>query len=134
MEDLPKFEVTNLQKYKFKMYSQKYHHWAPDCITTIKGVEKPIDVYMLADTLESSSHKVSNMSVAISSLVKTLIVFTLFEYMMLFMHNNEALSKKTLDKIVYFRRIFALVVYVVCIIMLFSMLSESGNEILHYVA
>jgi len=92
MEDLPNFEVSKLQDYKFKMYSQKYHHWAPDCITTINGKEKPIDVYMLADTLESSSHKVSNMSVAITALVKILIVFTLFEYLMLFMHNNEALS------------------------------------------
>jgi hypothetical protein len=134
MEDLPKFDVSNLQKYKFKMYSQKYHHWAPNCITIVKGVETTVDVYMLADTLESSSHKVSNMSVAISTLVKILIVFTLFEYLMLFMHNNEALNKKSLDRVVYFRRIFALVIYVICVIMLFSMLEESGNEILHYVA
>lgn len=93
MEDLPNFEVGTLQKFKFRMYSKKYHHWDPNnCITTINGKEKPIDVYMLADTLESSSHKVSNMSVAIYTLVKILIVFTIFEYLMLFMHNNEALN------------------------------------------
>ena len=81
------------------MYSQKYHQWSPDCITTLGGVEKTIDVYMLADTLETSSHKVSNMSIAISWLVKILICFTLFEYLMLFMHNNEALKPQNLNKI-----------------------------------
>jgi len=61
------------------------------------GTKKEITLQILVDTLGDVSKSVSTSSVAITWLCFIMLVTQIWEYLMLFMHKNEALSKKNLD-------------------------------------
>ena len=87
-----------ISTFRYNMFKKSYQAWDNCCMYEDKdGTKKEITLQILVDTLGDVSKSVSTSSVAITWLCFIMLVTQIWEYLMLFMHKNEALSKKNLD-------------------------------------
>ena len=56
----------------------------------------------------------------------------IIEYIMLFMHKEEALSKPAMDKITMIRRIVTILSEIICVLLLVLIYNSSHDKIVEY--
>lgn len=135
IKKLPIWDQERQLLYNFNLYEKSYLKWSDKCFyiekeknrSVIVGKRIEITPKTLVPIIEQSGELV--WTVEWLYIILSIYMYAqVFEFGMIFMHRNEAMSKETQDKIIYARRLLAIVLTIIVFLCYKSIYNWHGHE------
>lgn len=137
MNKFPNFEKGKLNGYYQTLYAKPYLEWDSDsCVMKDPKTGDDLEVTpaKLSARIDSRQARVMLCTKVVMFLTYVMLFMQLFEYAMLHMYKEEALSKQTYDKIVRFRRALTILIELACAGLLVIIYRSSKDNMIEFLA